>query len=838
MYGHTDQQKYEIGLRTCRNTIVTRQGVTSNRNGTEFVASSKQQAAVRLLRFEFSSKDALVMEFGNQYVRFIVNGALVTVSGVAAWSNVTAYVIGDLVSSAGINYYCIQANTNQVPTTTAYWYPLIGNIYEVPTPYQNADLFGLNIAQSADVVTIVHQLYPPAQLKRFALTHWEYDVIAFGPAINPPTAAALSGTVSLTGNLYEYAVTAISATGEESYVDLTGPHALKDPTLTDPHTVTWTPPAGAVSFNVYISINKSAFFFLSAASGTPFTNTGAVTLNNTRTPPANPDVFSGAGNYPGVAGYYQQRAMFANSINQPNRVWGSRTGRFTNFSISSPLQEDDAVIFDLVSATVDTVQQLIDLGRLLVATDGAEWLADGDTQNVLSPTSINARIGSYNGSAPLRTLKVDFNILYVQSLGTTIRKLTANILYGYYTFAGEDLTLFASHLFDGFQIVDWDWAQQPNYTVWAVRSDGTLLGLTLLPEQQLQAWHRHDTTNGKFESIAVIPENGAHAVYLSVFRVIAGTNVRYIERMTPRLIRDDLRDPKFMDSSLSFDGTDNTNSNGLRISGGGPDTPAIPFSPGPPVQPEIPAQSGWGIDVLLTLTADTPQFGSDAVGDAYFITGPNGELVRFTISVLVSSTVVQGYPDIDVPVSLQGVDRVTWARAVKKIGGLNHLVGETVAIYGDGAVVGSPNNPDYPAYTVANDGTVTMDEPHAVVCVGLPYLSDVETLDIDMPHGPSAKAQRMNVTAVGLMVDASRGIFIGGREPKLSTTDGLVEMKLRDTVEMGLNRGEPVSPVSKYIEQAIESEWNSNGRVFIRQIDPVPLTILSISALGNVPVGA
>src|SRR6185312_7057556 len=138
MYGHTDQEKYESGLRICRNTIVLRQGVTSNRPGLEFVASAKDQAtAVRLLKFEFSSKDALVMEFGNLYVRFYKFGAQVVATGVAPYSTLVNYVPGDMVTQGfglgEVTYVCLQPSGPAdlvSPPFPGYWYPLVDAIYE------------------------------------------------------------------------------------------------------------------------------------------------------------------------------------------------------------------------------------------------------------------------------------------------------------------------------------------------------------------------------------------------------------------------------------------------------------------------------------------------------------------------------------------------------------------------------------------------------------------------------------------------------------------------------------------------------------------------------------
>lgn len=823
MYGHTDQQKYESGLRTCRNAIVLRQGVSTNRPGLGFVGTAfRRTEQVRLFKFIFSMSQARLLVFSPQLIEVVINGAFTGV--------------------------------------------------QVETPYAEADLFDLKISQSADVVTIVHPSYPPAELQRHSDADWEYVITDFEPQIDPPTNVLVDGVPIAEGQVWQYVVTAVAAdTYEESLPSAPGV-ILVDAAVdqsTQPHEITWDAVAGAVQYNIYLSIGLGTYGLVGTSVGLAFEQAGIVP-DITTAPPTNPGLFAKADDYPAVTGYYQQRKVYAQSNKNPGRTWASRSGRYNNFTISSPTQEDDAVTFDLITGMVDRVQSIIDLGKMLIGTEGSEFIVEGDANGILTPTAINSRVGSYNGVNKLPAIKVDNTVLYVQALGTVVRKLTANIMYGYYTFQGEDLTLMASHLFEGYTLMDWDWAQIPNYVVWAVRSDGTLLGCTFIPEQQLLAWHRHDTENGFFESVACIPENGEHAVYVVVRRMINGEQVRYIERFTSRLIKDSVRDPKFMDSFLTYDGT-NTSACTITLSGGGPDTPARPYIPSgssldvpgdlrvaedgidlritedgdnritedtliPGPLPALPALSGWGSDVVLTLTCSCPQFTALDIGGQYPVTGPDGTVIRMSIIGITSPTSALGTPDKSVPVSMQNVPLSVWARAVKIVGNLAHLEGQNVSVFADGGVVANPNNDEYDILTVTG-GQLTLDKPYAVICIGLPYLSDLQTLDIDMPHGASAKPQRMNVTAVGLMVDATRGVWIGGHEPD-DIIDGLVEMKLRDTQAMGLDDGQPITPVTKYIEQNIESEWNSNGRVFIRQVDPVPMTVLSITALGYVPAGA
>jgi hypothetical protein len=55
-----------------------------------------------------------------------------------------------------------------------------------------------------------------------------------------------------------------------------------------------------------------------------------------------------------------------------------------------------------------------------------------------------------------------------------------------------------------------------------------------------------------------------------------------------------------------------------------------------------------------------------------------------------------------------------------------------------------------------------------VIYVGLPYLSDFETLDLDIV-GEQIRDKRKKVTHISLIVEASRGIFAGNGSPRTST---------------------------------------------------------------------
>ena len=73
-----------------------------------------------------------------------------------------------------------------------------------------------------------------------------------------------------------------------------------------------------------------------------------------------------------------------------------------------------------------------------------------------------------------------------------------------------------------------------------------------IPEQQIGAWHRHDT-DGAFESCACVAEGADDVLYCVVRRNVNNQDVRYIERMRSRRFAS-LDDAFFVDCGLSYNG--------------------------------------------------------------------------------------------------------------------------------------------------------------------------------------------------------------------------------------------------------------------------------------------
>ena len=148
-------------------------------------------------------------------------------------------------------------------------------------------------------------------------------------------------------------------------------------------------------------------------------------------------------------------------------------------------------------------------------------------------------------------------------------------------------------------------------------------------------------------------------------------------------------------------------------------------------------------------------------------------------------------------------------KAVLEIGGLFHLVGEAVVVLSDGNVVSGK--------TVSSTGTITLDRKGSRVHVGKRVIADVETLDVETPRGTIQSLKR-RATHATLQLQKTRGLLIGPNSSKLR------QMKFREFEKMS----NPTDLLTGSKRITLDPTWRSNGRMFIRQPFPLPMTILAI----------
>jgi len=180
--------------------------------------------------------------------------------------------------------------------------------------------------------------------------------------------------------------------------------------------------------------------------------------------------------------------------------------------------------------------------------------------DALTPTSISVRPQSYVGASAVQPVIINNTLIYSAARGGHVREMAYNWQAG--GFLSGDLSLRSPHLFDNHEITDMAASRAPQPIVWFVSTSGKLLGLTYVPEQQIGAWHQHDTQGGAFESCCVVAEGREDVLYAVVRRQLGGQTVRTIERMASRQF-DAAKDAFFVDCGATYTGAPATLIQGL-----------------------------------------------------------------------------------------------------------------------------------------------------------------------------------------------------------------------------------------------------------------------------------
>lgn len=867
MYGRIDDQKFQTGAARLRNFVSRPQGPAENRAGFAYVRAVKDSTKkTRLLPFTYSTTQTMVIELGDQYMRFhtmgatllqgspaaykasaaatisIASPAVVTLAGhgyangdtivftttgalptgltagaiyyvvssatntfqVAATYGGTAintsgtqsgthtvnryYDVASLVSYSGLNYYCKAASYGNLPTNTTYWYaePATGE-YEIPTPFATADLFDLHHVQSADVLTICHPGYAPRELRRYGSTQWALVPIVFGASVSAPsgvTATTAGGTaVKYT---YKYVVTALASDlvseSAASAVASIGSNLYETGCT---NTISWNAVTGAVRYNVY-KYQGGIYGYIGQTDTLSLVDDD-ITPDAGATPPSYETVFNSTGNYPTAVSYFEQRRAFAGTINEPQKIWMTKSGTESNMSYSLPIKDDDRIAFRVAAREANTIRHIVPLTQLILLTSSAEWRVTSVNSDAITPTTISVRPQSYIGASNVQPSIINNTLVYCAARGGHVRELGYN--WQANGFITGDLSVRAAHLFDGHTIADQTYLKAPNPLIYFVNNDGLLLGLTYIPEQSVGAWHWHDT-DGLFEACTSVAEGDEDFLYVVVKRTIGGVTKRYVERQQSRSFTS-LEHAFFVDSGLKYDGT-NTGSTTVTITGG----------------------TTWTSAEVLTVTSSTPIFsypGTTDVKDAIIATDSSGNKYRLTIQATSSTTVATVRTDNTIPASLRSTPTTLWAFARDSVGGLSHLEGKTVSILADGAV--QPKK-------VVTGGAVTLPRAASVIIVGLPYQSDLKTLPLALGVDAGFGQGRFkNVNKAWLRVYKSSGIFVG------PDADNLTEAKQRTTEPYG----SPPELKSQEILVVLTPTWADSGEIFVRQNDPLPLTIVGMT---------
>ena len=642
---------------------------------------------------------------------------------------------------------------------------------EVVTPYVEADLFELQMAQYNDVMYIVHPDYAPYKLSRTGASAFTLALVAF---VRPP--------------LMDTNITATTITPSAD--------AGAGRTLT----------ASVATFNV---LHIGGFFRVKSgivkitAYTSPTVVTGDVqaepdgTAGNLATGPAAvtdwaEGAFSDYRGWPSAIGFHEQRLYYANTKTEPQKGWASYIGAYDSFDITATT-DDYSITFEVATEQRVAIKWLSSGNRsLTMGTIGGTFsVSSSNTLEAIAPDNIVINRDTNYGVAPLMPKRISSFLYYIQRDFAKLRELSYSFQVD--STVSNDMTLLADHILrDGGEIVDIDHQQSPNDRIYCVRDDGEMAVLTRNPEQEVMGWCRFTAGKdaqgvGEFESVCVIPKSEADdQVWVVVKRNINGTDKRFIEYFMGETFDEDW-DAVRCDSSVTLDSP-------VAITG------MTNASPGVFTGTSHGLTTGDQVKINGVVLAKVAGVDSVDINGTYLLV-EGADANKFTLTTLlgvaINPTTATGYGAY--------VSSGEVRKMVTAISGLGHLTGETVVAQTDGYV------PTTATYTVVA-GAITLPAKAAIVHVGLPYEGTIQLMKLSdgSPTG-TGQTRTRRIFHGALRLDRSHGLSIGRAE-------GALDDLQYDEDE--LYTGD--------VEKVFQTTWDKADEIIIRQDKALPANILAI----------
>ena len=561
LWGRTDIQKYDVGAACIKNAIVLRYGGVTRREGFRFVTTTKSNNKARLIPFSYNTEQNYVLEFTAGKIRIFTQGGIVT-SGGSPVEVTTPYTEAELpkikwTQSADVLFL---VHPNHPPATlTRYsltsWTYAAMDIKEGPFDDPNTtDITITPSAATGDITLTASAAYFTSsmvgQLMRIGHTvPGQYQkgkpnedslVVSCVPGgtVYVESFGFWNGSFVVEKQDDTDAWTQLkkqSGNRSQNYnmTFTNDDDAIRNYRVTSTEFDTTTRTGEDANQRGYVTIQAFAKDYDGIVKITAVTNATTATATVQRklgAMTATSDFSIGAWGsgkgYPQAVGFFEDRLVFAGSPTLPQTYWASKSGDYYNFGTSIPQKDDDAITGTLASGQMNGVKAIVSFAEMIMLTSGGEYRVSGGGEN-FTPTNQQARAQEYRGISDVSPVIIGGRIVYVQQHGNIIRDLAYSYDVDKYT--GDDVSLLAAHLFDGKTVVGMTYQQIPNSVVWCVRADGVLCGMTYVKEQDVYAWHKHET-DGQFIDVCAIPGNSGSD---ELWAVIKRGNTYQVEQMVP-----------------------------------------------------------------------------------------------------------------------------------------------------------------------------------------------------------------------------------------------------------------------------------------------------------------
>jgi hypothetical protein len=853
LWARVDLAKYQSGLKQAKNIFIHPHGGASNRAGFQFVGETRGSGIARQIPFIFDAdtNQTYNLVFTDQKMRVYRVGAPVleadkTITGITqanpgvVTSAAHGYANGDEIVITGIvgmtelngrNFIVRDVTTDTftledmygvaVDTTGFGAYVSDGTanaLYEIATPYAAADLERLVFAQEKDVMYITHVDYAPQKLARFADDDWRLITPDFAPDMAAPT--NLNGTAYFVRregatDPIGYAVTAVDGSGNESAGSSVDAVQLQREVEDGRRvTITWNSVADAAIYRVYRANAPNEGGVLAETDQTEIELPQTLYLGDGTAVPT-----SGDAGAPATPTGLNATVVYGKELRYVVSAVSAETGEESLPSAEKSLR--NALEFQGNKNTL-TWDAVADASKYYVYRfDNGLWGFIGETESTIF-TDENITPDLAQGP---QTANNPFD-----AAGRYPRCVTffeQRLAFGGSTDEPSVIRLGQTGNYENFGSATP--ATDADAITFRIRSREKNEIRALVPLRGL----------GAFSSAAEWMITGSNDDFLGQTPVIRAQSYRGMSYVQPIVVGNTLlfsqarggvvRDFSYDFASDGFTGRDLTVL--ARHLFENKSIKAWAYAQAPHSIVWVVLDDG----ALVSLTymrehevwawtrhetngtfEDVTVLPEDEEDVPYFVVNRtiNGQTKRYIerLHTRVFDTTSECF-FVDSGLTYDGA-------ATSTVTGLYHLEGEAVSVLADGNVI--------TGITVEN-GTITLPVDASVVHAGIGYEALIQTLDVDIGvvRGlGTVQGRYKSIGEITMRVENTRGIFIGPRE------DRLTEWKQRNTEDWGeainLYTGDfPITPTG---------DWTRGGTIFIKQTDPLPLTVLAL--MPDVALGA
>ena len=518
---------------------------------------------------------------------------------------------------------------------------------------------------------------------------------------------------------------------------------------------------------------------------------------------------SGTGENPRCVTFFEERLYWAGTDNQPQTIWASKSGDFLNMDQGTGL-DDESVEFTLATDDVNVIRWLKASDVLLIGTVGGEFKLHGNG-NPVTPSNVRVVQETKYGSSGVTPVTSGRAVLFNQRATKKLRQMIFDL--NVEGFVAPDLTILAEDI-TGDGIISMAYQQEPDSIIWAVRADGTLIGLTYQRDQQVVAWHQHPV-GGYFGEATITVSDAANIAVgatITITRSDGTTEVMTATNDDPTTAN------KF---SVGGSRTNNDVADNIAVGTGGVlgiNALSNLTAPNPAAAVITVTDQSNGLGAFTLASSDSTRLAVTNQGQAIaesvaVIPSADGLADELWVSVkrTINGSTVRYVEYLDPTIFVDSGLKYSGVSATA-FSGLGHLEGQSVQILGDNAVY--PNK-------IVTSGSVSLSAGVTTAYIGLPYPTEIVTLPPEVPQKDGASfGKKKSWSRVILNLYQTLGISVNGNQLILRTG------------------GDPMdSPPPTFTGQhdVTNLGWKeSDSSLTIKQEQPLGMTLISLTGELNV----